>query len=358
MRPSQLTLDISPRSRYDVIDVTQRLQDERGDWLSLYPRALFCSYHTTAGYLEQSLCARLQYSRQYLDPFLAMFRGLFPPGANYRHDQLELRSELSLEQRQVEPKNADSHLTFISSGLRNCATYQKREVSKLGEWVPAYFIDLDGVGPEGQRRRRTSVIAYTDEEVVATRDVVLPVAGHSVASINLRDSRHGVFEELQEWVRAHDIELGRLDLSLDLEEDHVGLTVNEYETLLMQHDLAEVLQDPVRFMAAKGRSMLRDPLAIPGKTLNYARYDLVQVLNETIEALGLSESTLERFVARVIGVPAERFLRLRRSVGLFVSGTAPTGPLVCGTYQSPILIQWQRAPTQQRTLRASLVRFV
>ncbi len=353
MQPTQLTLDLVPRSRYDVIDVTERIAAEHGDALAPYSRALYCSYHTTAGYLEQSLCARLQYSRQYLDPFLAMFRGLFPPDANYRHDQMELRTELSLEQREVEPRNADSHLTFISSGLRNCATYQQG-----AEPVPTYFIDLDGVGPEGHRRRRTSVVAYTEEREVATRELALSVDGHSVASINLRDARHGLFEELQDWVRGFDIELGRLDLTLGSREDHVGLTVNEYETLLMQHDLAEVLRDPVRFMAAKGKSMLRDPLAIPGKTLNYARYDLVQVLNEAIEALGLSESTLERMMGRVLGFPAQRFLRLRRSIGLFAQAEAPNGPLVCGTYQSPILIQWKRPATGQRSLRARLVRFV
>ncbi|MBZ0111007.1 MAG: hypothetical protein K8J08_00965 [Thermoanaerobaculia bacterium] len=353
MRPTELTLDLTPRARYDVIDVTSRIAAEHGDWLASYPRALYCSYHTTAGYLEQSLCARLQYSRQYLDPFLAMFRGLFPPGAEYRHDQMELRTELSLEQRQVEPRNADSHLTFIGSGLRNCATYTHRPVP-----TPTYFIDLDGVGPEGRRRRKTSIIAFTGEETVATREIVLPVTARSVASINLRDSKLGTFSELEEWVRDHDIELGRLDLSLAGDEDHVGLTVNEYETLLMQHDLAEVLQNPVRFMAAKGRNMLRDPLAIPGKTLNYARYDLVQILSEAIDAMGFSESTLERIVTRVLSGPAERFLRLRRGVSLFVSGGSEKGPLVCGTYQSPILVQWQKPDRAERRLRASLVRFV
>ena len=353
MKPAELTLNLRPRSRYDVIDVTHRLKQEHGDWLRAYPKALYCSYHTTAGYLEQSLCARLQHSRQYLDPFLAMFRGLFPPGANYRHDQMELRTELSQEQRIVEPRNADSHLTFISSGLRNCTTYLHRN-----EPAPTYFIDLDGVGPEGRRFRKTSVIGFSGEEVIASKEVILPVAGRSVASLNLRDPRLGTFDELEAWVRGFDIELGRLDLSLDTDEDHVGLTVNEYETLLMQHDLIEVLQDPVRFMAAKGRNMLRDPLAIPGKTLNYARYDLVQVLNEAIEKLGLSESTLERLMARVVSVPAERFLRLRRNISLFVSQKATNGPLVCGTYQSPILLQWQRAASEQRRLKATLVKFI
>jgi len=36
---------------------------------------------------------------------------------------MELRTELSDAQRKVEPRNADSHLTYIGAGLRNCVTY-------------------------------------------------------------------------------------------------------------------------------------------------------------------------------------------------------------------------------------------
>ena len=52
--------------------------------------------------------------------------------------------------------------------------------------------------------------------------------------------------------------------------------MNEYETLLMQHDLMEVLRNPLKFAALKSRHMLDDPLAIPSKTINYAKYDLVR----------------------------------------------------------------------------------
>ncbi len=58
----------------------------------------------------------------------------------------------------------------------------------------------------------------------------------------------------------------------------------------MRHDLAEVLADPLKFAARTGKRMLRDPRAIASKSLGYARYDVVQVLNELMDALRVSES--------------------------------------------------------------------
>ena len=58
-------------------------------------------------------------------------------------------------------------------------------------------------------------------------------------------------------------------------------------------------------------------------------------------------------LARCIALPVSRFLRLKRSVSLMVSG----GEIVCGTYQSPILLQWRKPTSGERALRATLVRF-
>ena len=44
--------------------------------------------------------------------------------------------------------------------------------------------------------------------------------------------------------------------------------------MLMRHDLVEVLKDPLKFAAQRGRHMIDDPLSIPTKTINYAKYDL------------------------------------------------------------------------------------
>ena len=149
-------------------------------------------------------------------------------------------------------------------------------------------------------------------------------------------------------------------MSLAAGERHAGLTVNEYETLLMRHDLSEVLRDPLRFMAEKAGHMLGNPRAIPAKTLDYAKYDLVRVFNRLVDALGLRESRVENVLSKAIAMPASRFLRMKRSVSLLVSdrGETDQGRIVEGTYQSPILVQWDRGLRRARTLDVTVTRFI
>ena len=59
-RPVEVSLEVNPCARLDVIDVRGELQADHVDALQPFPRALYCSFHTTAGYLEQGLAARLQ----------------------------------------------------------------------------------------------------------------------------------------------------------------------------------------------------------------------------------------------------------------------------------------------------------
>ncbi len=351
-RPTALDLSLQPRSRYDVIDVAHQIIVTAGDVLAPYRRALYCSFHTTAGYLEQQLARRLNHRRDRLDPYMHAYRRLFPPDAGYHHDELHLRRELTDAQRQVEPRNADAHLAFIGAGLRNCVTYEHRH----GE--PVFFTDLDGMNEGRARQRRTTVIGYTTESSVASVALEVPVSRHSIDSINLADERYGVADALQRLCHDHPVEFGRLDIALERDEDSAAVTVNEYETLLMRHDLAEVLRDPLRFMARQGRNMLRDPMAIPTKSLGYAKYDVVQVINELIDAFGLSESVVERLVARVMAFPASRLLRFKRALSLPVAPDRSGSPdVLTGTYQSPILIQWRPSARRSRTLRLSLTRF-
>jgi thiamine phosphate synthase YjbQ (UPF0047 family) len=352
MPPREITLTLVPQARFDVIDVAQRIAAEYGGVLEQYPKTLYCSFHTTAGYLEQSLCARLQHSREHVAPFIRAFQKLFPPGAAYRHDQLQLRTELTEEQRRREPRNADSHLTFIGSGLRNCVTYTNRPGK------PVYFIDLDGIHEKGRRTRQTKVLTYNGEEVVYRGQLAVPVSRRAIDSVNLKDPRTGFMEQVADWLGCCGIDKGRVDITLDPHERHVGLTVNEYETLLMRYDLAEVLRDPLRMLAMQGKHMLRDPMAIPSKTMGYARYDFVHILNELMDAFHVSESVVEKILILFLRVPA-RFLRLKRSISLLVSDTdeAGRGRVVQGRYQSPILVQWQRPDNQVRRVDVTISRF-
>lgn len=347
---SEITLEITPRSRLDVIDVSELIAEREEGFASRYSKAVYCSYHTTAGYLEQEIARRLENRRESIEAYCASFQRIFPPGADYRHDQMDLRFELSHEQRKVEPRNADSHLTFIGAGFENCVTYETDTNQ------PTYFIDLDGVNGDVPRSRRTTILGYNREKQATTLELEIPVSAHAIDSVSFRDPKLGVIDQINEAIWKLGIGKGRVDLYLDSDERNAGLTVNEYETLLMRHDLADVLRNPLQFMAEKGRNMLRDPRAIPSKAKNYAKYDFVQVVNEIFDTLGMSESIVERVVDRLMAVPAERFFRMKRSVSLLVNETdgSRPGQIIQGKYQSPILVQWGKSAERTRRVRATI----
>ena len=349
---TEVHLTLLPSSRFEAIDVRKRLAAEHGDALEKHQRTLYCSLHTTAGYLDPRLLARLWHRRDHLDLFFRAFRALFPPGAPYRHDRMEERTELSEAQRQVEPRNGDSHLTFIGAGMRNCVTYPNAIDT------PVYFVDLDGESDGRRRERRTTVLAYDGERVLARESISIPVSRHPIDSVNLGDPRVGFLDRVDDLLARSGIEKGRVDITLEPAQRQAGLTVNEYETLLMQHDLMDVLKDPLRFAALKGKHILDDPLAVPGKTLNYARYDFVRVFNSLVEVFGLDNSAVEKLAAKLLAVPARRFLRMKRRITFLASDPDGHGRarLVRGTYQSPILVQWGRAERETRSLEVSLVR--
>jgi hypothetical protein len=278
---------------------------------------------------------------------------VFPESAGYHHDQLDLRQELDDEQKRVEPTNADSHLTFIGGGLHACVSYNARRPG------PVYFIDLDGTHEGTPRRRSTTLVGYNHESVVARTTLAVPVSTHPIDAINLKDPRFGLYDQVASLLAEHGIEKGRVRLELAAGELAASLTVNEYESLLMQHDLAEVLRNPLRFAAEKARNAWSDPRAVPAKALGYAKYDLVRALNRLVDVMGLGASWIERTVARTLEVPASRFLRMRRSVDLLVSDSATPGRgrIVEGTYQAPILVQWRPSPEAQRQVNVAISRF-
>ncbi|MDA1185042.1 MAG: hypothetical protein O2930_10415 [Acidobacteria bacterium] len=345
-QPLDVTLELLPKARFDMVELRSRFAAEH-EAFAAYPHCLYWSSHTTAGFLDRSLTARLQ--REHLPNYLEAFRALFPEGAGYEHDRLDRRDDLDPTQREVEPKNADSHLAFIAGGMRPTVTHPNRP----GESV--FFVDLDGVVDGRPRRRLTRMVGFHDERVVRTTRIEVPVSTHPIDSVNLKDARLGLYERLSEFVANAGVAKGQLRIVLDPAERHSALTVNEYETLLMKYDLAEVLRNPLRFFAEKSRHALANPLAVPAKTLGYAKYDFVRVLNKSLDTLGLRGSFVEKVLASSLAVPAARFFRMRRSVSLLVSERADgTHGLIEGTYQSPILVQWQRAPRQTRVLEVTL----
>ena len=191
--PLELTLELSARSRFDVVDMRSRLSTEQGDALAAYPHCLYWSAHTTAGFLDRSLAARL--GPELISSYVETLRRIFPEGAGYAHDWLDRRQDLDAAQRAVEPRNGDSHLAFIAGGLRPCVTHPNR----AGETV--CFVDLDGVNEGRSRRRLTRVIGFHREAPVAQMRLQVPVSGHPIESINLKDPRLGLYEQLADFER-------------------------------------------------------------------------------------------------------------------------------------------------------------
>src|SRR5262245_51162371 len=345
-KPLDLTLELAPKARFDVVNLRAHFAAEHKA-VRAFPRCLYWSCHTTAGFLDRSLAARLQ--AHHIPTYVDAFRAIFPEGAGYQHDRLEHRHDLDSTQRAIEPRNADSHLAFIASGLRTCVTHPNRAEETV------CFVDLDGMNGERPRRRFARLIAFTRERLVGSTRIEVPVSAHPIDSVNLKDPRLGIYAQLTEFVQRAGVHKGRLRLSLDPTERHSALTINEYETLLMRHDLHEVMRNPLRFVAEKSRHALANPFAVPAKTLGYAKYDFVRVLNKSLDTLGLRGSLVEKLMARTVAVPAARFFRTGRSVSLLISESEQCGSaIVEGTYQSPILVQWQHAPRQSRVLHASI----
>jgi hypothetical protein len=182
-QPLDLTLELAPKARFDVVDLRSHFSAEH-QALAEYPRCLYWSFHTTAGFLDRSLAARLSAER--IPGYVDAFRALFPEGAGYAHDSLEQRGDLDPAQRAVEPRNADSHLAFIAGGLRTSVMHPNRP----GEEV--CWIDLDGMNHGKPRRRLTRLIAFHRERVVRNTRIEVPVSGHPNDSINLKDPRLGI----------------------------------------------------------------------------------------------------------------------------------------------------------------------
>ena len=218
--PIEMTMEITPSSRFQVIDVRSLASKAYGPVFEEFACCVYCSHHTTAGYLPQSLTARLRTESGGMTGYLDVFRGMFPEGAGYLHDDLSQRAELTADERRVESRNADSHLAFISGGLRAYVSY------RMARRDPVYFIDLDGVRPGGARERRTTLVGYNDEVEVAQTSFEVPVASEPIHAVNLKDARLGVWQEIAALIAQHGVTSGRVQLTLGPREQGAMLIVN------------------------------------------------------------------------------------------------------------------------------------
>lgn len=346
-------LELTPRHRFDLFDVNAALRDAHGDVLHGHRHALYASLHTTAGYLDEASCAAVAHTGDGVRALVERYRALYPAGAGYHHDRLEHRHELTETQKATEPLNADAHLSFFGAGLEGCVVY-RAEADR-----PAWFVDLDGVGVTGPRTRRTCIVGFDAEREVARLSVAAPSSHRRIDAFNLRDPRLGLFDEIEALARQQGIAKGRVEVRLVDDDPGAALAINEYETLLMTHDLADVLHNPFRFAAEKSWHALRDLPAVKEKVKDYAKYDLVVLANDALDRLRLRGTPAERAVNALIRKAALRYLRMKRAVTLPISDhdRDGVGEIVQGTYQSPILVQWARPRAATRRLDVRLVSF-
>ncbi len=266
---------------------------------------------------------------------------------------MPLRQDLNDIEKERESANADSHLTFISAGLKNCVTYVNKPE------LPIYFIDLDGICKHQPRSRRTLVLAYNREKMLYRGRFAVPVTGEpAVSSLNLKDPRYGLFSHLNDLLKTYGIDRGLVAIALAREEQHAALTVNEYETLLMRNDLPEAMQNPLRYVLSRGKKLLQNPAAIPRKTRSYAIYDLIHLYNELLKNSQIGRAVINK-VLSCLSAPVSQIFRLKRHINLLISTGMETGPgrITLGTYQSPILLQHQKPDKDVRCLEITLRRF-
>ncbi len=357
------TLHFSPRSRLDIKNVSSALAEvEHGPFAS-FEKIAICSLHTTAGFIEQPLATKLGNNSEGIDHLVRSAHRLFPEGAPYWHDRMELRNELTPEQRKHEPLNADSHLAFICLGLCNCALYE------FAPDAPIYFIDLDGESRGTFRSRRTLAVGYNHTQCVHEEILAIKMPQKDQYALDL--SQH--LNRLQSLVNKHNIHHGLVILELDSDEKNAGITVNEYETLLVERDLIDVLKNPLKYMLDNASALMRHPLTLPGEAKKILTYELhlairdglrfasrsVSALEYMVERLGMRLPLLESVIDRLATPLENRWMNLGTTARFLIHADHDVSPgrIAIGTYQSPILIQWRQPNTDIRKLRIRLLQF-
>ncbi|TVP50195.1 MAG: hypothetical protein EA350_00960 [Gemmatimonadales bacterium] len=339
-----IRLELRPSRRPEAIDLGALLDQALGEGGTDSARHFFfISHHTTAGFLDPGLRQRLAADPKRLAEFLAALGSVFPPDAGYEHDQLHLRDELTAAQRETEPLNADAHLAFIGGGFTNCISVP------AGDHRPLWFIDLDGVYLDRnnltiRRTRSATVVGYHQEELTERVRLHVPVP-RGAGVVRLDDPEFGIFPRIRETLDREGISSGRVGIRLSDPSPGVGITVNEFEALLMGRDLTRALADPLGF-ARSG----------------------AEALAGTLSALGMASGRLRRLMDRALAHPAGRFLRMQRQVSLGVlppedeagslaMDSGQPGVLVSGTYQSPLLVQRAGTAGGRRALEVEFHRF-
>ncbi len=357
-------MNLTPSSRLDITNISQSLTESDLAAFSSYEKIALSSLHTTAGLLEQSFAVKLGNTQEGINNLIRSARRLFPEGAPYWHDQMDLRDELSAEQRKYEPLNADSHLAFICLGLCNCVLYS------FDPKDPIFLIDLDGEFQGVFRSRKILAIGYNTAECVHEDSITVPMPQKDRAALDLSST----LQNYQSIIDQQKVHRGVISFALAPQEKFAGITVNEFETLLMERDITDVLKNPLKFMLSNVSEFARHPFSIPGKAKQVIMYELHQTIRDGLKLATRGASALEHIAERLgvdlplleyaidkIATPLEsRWMNLGNSVRFLINADdhdTPSGRIMTGTYQSPILIQWRRPESDIRHINVRILKF-
>ncbi len=362
--PTVTTLNLSARSRLDMQNISEMLAKADNGSFTSFDKVAIASMHTTAGFLEQPFATKLGNSAEGIGHLVRSAHRLFPEGAPYWHDQMELRDELSEEQRKVEPLNADSHLAFICLGLCNSVQYT------FAPKNPIYFIDLDGESRGTFRSRKVLAIGYNDTECIYEQSLSVDMPEQERCAVDLSKN----ISDFQALAAEHKIRQGLITFELEPDENHAGITVNEFETLLVERDITDVLLNPLKYIKNNVSEFARKPLMIPRKAKKILMYELHLAIRDGLKWAGRSVSAVEYIAERLhmrlplleyvidrIANPIEaRWMNLGSKARFLINTEdgETSGSVKIGTYQSPILIQWRRPDSDVRRLRARLLRLI
>ena len=132
-QPLDVTLELLPKTRFDVVELRSHFAAEHRAFAE-YSHCLYWSSHTTAGFLDRSLTARL--SPEHIPSYMEAFRALFPEGAGYQHllvfDHVLGAPEERLERLGRKPPythESGFHEPFVLFGFLGAVTQRLQMVS-------------------------------------------------------------------------------------------------------------------------------------------------------------------------------------------------------------------------------------
>src|SRR4029078_4998815 len=94
---------------------------------------------------------------------------------------------------------------------------------------PVCFVDLDGVTDGRPRRRLTSIVGFTRERESARLEIGVAMSEYPIDSINLKDPKLGIYEQIVQTVKQNGVTSGRVRLELGGAEPQARVDGNEHE---------------------------------------------------------------------------------------------------------------------------------